>query len=260
MNQTVRHQLLGLLRSGWGTQLNELVGVVAVLDFKAFKVIGQLTSQLFHESHIRTDNALQDTLSEELAFCCAVFATNEVVFIEAEELKGLSSMEAFLDTRLAVHLVPLRISNDMILIIESVVLHIVAESCHQKSQSIKGIKLSEFIQVLCLQNEVNVLCDIGAVQVVVVLDTPRVLIVDLDDEAEILREIDLLHQIVVLQERCRDEGHLHVAPHHFGEVKQVKVEGVDGLKLLWVGIDQLLDHLRLQVEVNHLVHIDFDSH
>lgn len=59
-------------------------------------------------------------------------------------------------------------------------------------------------------------------EVIVVLDGAIVAIVDLNDELNELVLIYLIGYPVELHECRRDEGHLHVAPDHLGELKDVE--------------------------------------
>jgi hypothetical protein len=112
--------------------------------------------------------------------------------------------------------------------------------------------------VLVLENDVDMLSNVRAMQVVVVLDVPLVLVVDLSGELKELVVVNNLEQIVVFQNRCCHKRHLHVPAHCLGELKQVEVKRVDALKVIVMLLDQSVHVFARKVEVDSvLVYLGF---
>ena len=103
-----------------------------------------------------------------------------------------------------------------------------------------------------LQDQVDVLCHIRSVQVVVVLHRSLVLVVDLHEKLKEFVVVHRLKQVVLLQQRSCHEGHLHIAPNCLREIEDVEVEGVDFEVKVLVFQDELVDVVYREVEVDSI--------
>ena len=101
------------------------------------------------------------------------------------------------------------------------------------------------------------LADVTTVQIIVVLDTALVFVVDLYDECEELVIIYDLEQIVLLQERCGHEGHLHVTANRPRELEDVKFKRVNFLVEIGMALDQFFNVLSAQVKIDAIA-VDLD--
>jgi hypothetical protein len=83
---------------------------------------------LFHCGHIREKDGLHHSLANKLDFFGSELSAEEVVIVDVEELDRLSGMEVLLDVLLTIHLTDRRLSNDVIAVIVTIVLHVMAKS------------------------------------------------------------------------------------------------------------------------------------
>ena len=141
----------------------------------------------------------------------------------------------------------------MVPIIKTIVFNIVAEGSHKKSQGIEIVELGELRQSLRIHNEMAMLGDIWAVKVVVVLHRPLILIVNLDDKLKKLIAIDNMIQIILLKQSYCHERHLQLTTDDLGEIEKIEIEGVDGLIIILVRINQVLHHTDSELKVNFVV-------
>lgn len=144
VNEAITHQLLTSLNCLFAGRVNELVGVVAALDFELRQMISQLASEFFHEGHVGADDCLQNALSEELDVLLRMLFGDEVVFVDIEQFDSFSGVVALLNADLAVHLVALGVGHHVVSIIKPIMLHVVAEGGHQESQGVKIVELGKF--------------------------------------------------------------------------------------------------------------------
>ena len=101
------------------------------------------------------------------------------------------------------------------------------------------------------------LADVATVQIIVILDAALVFVVDLHDECEELVIIYNLEQIVLLQERCGHEGHLHVTSNRPRELEDVEFKRINFLVEIGVALDQFFNVLSAQVKIDAIaVHLD----
>lgn len=160
----------------------------------------ELISELLHGSHIREEDRLNDSLFDQFDLGPVKFTAKEIVFRNVKELNSLSSMEIFLDMFLAVHLVDGRLGYNVVPVVEAIMLNIVAEGSHDEGQIVQIIKLGIFHKILCFQKEANMLCHVRTMKVIVILNRPLVLVVNLGNELEELVVINSLEQVVVLKQ------------------------------------------------------------
>jgi hypothetical protein len=99
-------------------------------------------------------------------------------------------MEVFLDMLLSVHLADRRLGNNMISIVEAIMLDVMAQGRTQKRQCVEVVEVCLLFHTLVCKDEVNMLCDIGSMHVVMVLNRPLVLVVDLSEVLKELVEVD----------------------------------------------------------------------
>jgi hypothetical protein len=70
----------------------------------------------------------------------------------------------------------------MIPIVVSIVLNVMAQRRYKKRQGIKIVEVGFVDEALVLKDQVAVLCDVRAMHVIMVLNRPFVLVVDLGEE------------------------------------------------------------------------------
>ena len=90
-------------------------------------------------------------------------------------------------------------------------------------------------------------------KVVVVLHRPLILIVNLDDKLKKLIAIDNMMQIVLLNQSHCHERHLQLTADDLGEIEKIEIEGVDGIIIILVRINQVLHHTGSELKVNFIV-------
>jgi len=95
-------------------------------------------------------------------------------------------MIAFLHLILIVHLVQLGFGHDVVSVVEAVMANIVAERSYQNGEHILVVILCVFCQVLGFEDEVDMLGDVGSMDVIMVDYRSLVLVVNLAHELQVL--------------------------------------------------------------------------
>jgi len=106
---------------------------------------------------------------------------------------------------------------------------------------------------LRLENEMNVLGYVRAVQIVVVLHGATVVVVDLPEKVQVLLIIHRLLQIVVLEQSSGHEGQRILPADLIGELEDVKLEGVEGHEVLGVLFDHGVESVGRKFFVDFIV-------
>ena len=78
----------------------------------------------------------------------------------------------------------------MISVVEAIVLDIMAQGRTQKRQGVEVVKMRLLLHALVGEDEMNMLGDVGAMHIVMVLDRSFVLVVDLGEVLQELVEVD----------------------------------------------------------------------
>lgn len=110
---------------------------------------------------------------------------------------------------------------------------------------------------LAIQNEVDVLSYITTMEIIMVLHRPLILVVNLGDELQKLVKVNDLEDVILLQEGCSDEWHLHVSANCLRKFEDVEVKAVYLIIESTVLLDHLFDVDALQVEIN-AIRVDLD--
>jgi len=63
----VGDQLLAVLNRPLRLKVNDGVGVLTVFDLQNLQVVGELVPQVLHLCHVRVDDSINDSLSEQLS-------------------------------------------------------------------------------------------------------------------------------------------------------------------------------------------------
>ena len=108
-------------------------------------------------------------------------------------------MEILLDMLLTVHLTDGRLGYDMVPVVEAIMLHIVAEGYDNERQIVQIVELGILHEILCLQNQSDMLCYVRSMKIIVVLDRSPVLVIYLGNKLEELVMINSLKQVVVFE-------------------------------------------------------------
>ena len=84
----------------------------------------------------------------------------KIVFGDVQKLNSLGSVKVFLNVLLTVHLAYWRFGNDMVSIVESIMLNIMAKGSDNQRKSVLVIELGILDQSLSFEDKVYVLSNI----------------------------------------------------------------------------------------------------
>jgi len=76
----------------------------------------------------------------------------------------------------------------------------------------------------------GVLGDVGAVQVIVILDRSAVLVVNVSEEREVLLEVNAVLEVVLAEDGGGHERHLIATTHCLLEFEDVEIEAVHAVE------------------------------
>lgn len=138
----------------------------------------------------------------------------------------------------------------MVTVVETIMADIVAKGGNKQGKSIQIVELCHPGQSLTCEDQVYMLGDIGAMQVVVVRHRTQVRVVYLRDEFEELGVVDGAQQVVFLEQTGGNHRHHHVSANLLLELKYVEVEAVDLLDEVSVLLERFVQHLGREFEVN----------
>lgn len=125
-------------------------------------------------------------------------AAQEIIVTILKQPERLGSVVVLLDLGLTEHLVKHGFGDHVVPVVEAVMLDIVTERGNEERKSVQIVELSILNHVLRLQDNIAMLRNVGAVEIVVVGYISIVLVVDLGEELQKLVIIDELEQIVLL--------------------------------------------------------------
>ena len=147
-------------------------------------------------------------------------------------------MIVLLDLNFTIHLIKSRLGVKVITVIKSIMVNVMAQSCHQYWQGVLLIEISVVFQVLCIQYVAAMLCNIRTMEIIVICYISFVLIIDLWDKCQKFGLVDALEKIVLFKEWNCKNRHLHVSPNSFRELKNVKFKCIYWVikALVWFNI------------------------
>ena len=125
-------QLLGGLDSLWSAVVDQEISILLVLDAKLVEMLLELISQLLHGRHIGEQDWLGESLFDQFDLGSCKLTAQEVIFRDIQEFNGLGGMEVFLDMLFTIHLADGRFGDYVVSIVETIMLDIVAKSCHNE--------------------------------------------------------------------------------------------------------------------------------
>lgn len=157
----------------------------------------EILSQVVHRSHIGEQDRFDYPLLDNTSFSWFEMAAQEVIVGILKQLQRLGSMVVLLDLSLTKHLVKHGFGDHVVPVVEAIMLDIVAESGNEERKSVQTVELGILNHVLRLQDNVAMLRNVGAVQIVVIGYISIVLVVDLGKELQELAIIYELEQIVL---------------------------------------------------------------
>jgi len=111
-------------------------------------------------------------------------AAQEVIVAILKQPECLGSVVVLLDLALAKHLVKHRFSDHVIPIVEAIMLDIVAECGNKERKGVQMVELGVLDHVLRLQDDIAMLCNVRAMEIVVVGYTSIIFVVDLGEELQ----------------------------------------------------------------------------
>ena len=126
-------------------------------------------------------------------------------------------------------------------VVESIVADIVTEGGHKQRKCVHIVEHSQFTQVLSLHHEVTVLRNVRPVNVIVILNRPTVLVVNLYHELQKLIFIYFCLQSVYFDQGHGHCGHLHLSTDSFRKIEDVKFKGGNGAIKLLIILQDFLD-------------------
>lgn len=126
-------------------------------------------------------------------------------------------------------------------IVESIVADIVTEGGHEQRKCVHIVEHGQFAQVLSLHHEVTVLRNVRSMNVIVVLNWPSVLVVNLYHELQKLIFIYFCLQSIYFNQGHSHCGHLHLSADSFRKIEDVEFKGRNGVIKLLIILQDLLD-------------------
>jgi hypothetical protein len=96
----------------------------------------ELISQLLHRRHVCKQDWLNHSLFENLDFLWGEFTWKEIILHEVKQFDRLGGVEVFLDMVLPIHLAQRRVSYNVVAVIETIVLSIMAQSGNEEAESV----------------------------------------------------------------------------------------------------------------------------
>jgi len=119
-------------------------------------------------------------------------AAQEVIVTILKQPECLGGVVVLLDLALAKHLVKHGFSNHVVLVVEAIMLDIVAECGDKERKGVQIVELGVLDHVLRLQDDIAMLCNVRAVEIVVV---GYILIVFVVDLAEELQKLVMVYEL-----------------------------------------------------------------
>ena len=86
--------------------------------------------------------------------------TDKIVFVHVQKLERLCHVVALLNVSIAIHEVAVRLCDNVVFVVETVVANIMAQRRDKKRHRIDIVKLGIFAKVLRLQNIMAMLRDV----------------------------------------------------------------------------------------------------
>jgi len=111
-------------------------------------------------------------------------AAQEVIVVIIKQPECLGSVVVLLDLALAKHLVKQGFSDHVVPVVEAVMLDIVAERGNKERKGVQIVELGVLGHVLRLQDDIAMLCNVRAVEIVVVGYILIVFVVYLGEELQ----------------------------------------------------------------------------
>jgi len=131
MKSYTRDKLLADLSRFWRGGVNQELSVLLSCDVKLVKVVLELISQLLHCGHVCEKNGLNYSFLYQLNVFPRELTAQEIILCNVEELGRLGCVKVILDVLLPIHLTDGGFSYDVVSVIETIMLNIMAKCSNE---------------------------------------------------------------------------------------------------------------------------------